>query len=230
MLSRRLAIALTLLAVWVIYAHAGYTATSSDTQAPKRVEFKRFSLKPPPGDGWVLEKKREAVIYRKALSATHTLGAAVYIAQTSIPRTSPPDTPDPKLIGQWAAQEATRRVAFLDALVRRKEQPPTTGRIRPISFVSEYVFGKKATCQVFDATSEDHGVPGWEGRAFLLRERGLICLTPPDRGDWVLHGNYSERWLTGEEPLASFQEDAEAFIKSVRFDGKLAPKKPYLED
>lgn len=223
-------ITLVLLLVCVIPSYAE-TVTPSDTQAQKRTQFGRFSFKPPPGEGWMVERKRNRVIYRKALSTTHTVGTLVNVAKVSIPRTSPPDSLDPKVIGQWGAQEATRHMAFFYGLVKGQERRLATGRLRAISFVSEQVDtkeDKKAICRVFDATSEDRGVPRLEGRVFLYREHGLICMHYS--GDWVLYGNYSERWLKGEKPLTSFHENAKAFIKTVRFDGKLAPEKPYYED
>lgn len=236
MFSPKLHIALALLAVWVSHECAAQIAAPSDTDVPKRVKFERFSLIPPLGEGWVREKKRNLVIYRKKLSMTHTLAASVEVSRISYPRTEPP-TLDPsspdftQRLGEWAAQEAVRDVAFFEALVKRQEESLATGRHRAISFVSRSTTAredKKALCEVYDATSEDRGVPGWEGRVFILTVQGLICWHYGF--DWLLHGDYSERWLTGENPSTSFQEDAKTFIKGVRFDGKLAPEKPYYED
>jgi hypothetical protein len=231
-MDTRLAIAFALFTISVITGcFASQTDIRPATEAPKRVEFKRFSFIPPVSKGWVLEKKRRnRVTYRKTVSPTNTVEATVKVTRFSSEDALPPDA---DLTLPAVANRAAQEVMWLAQAFLNKQRRRLLPRREPYSegLTGQYeppkVVGKNVVCVEFDeAMSRDYRAYG--GQAFAFRVRAIICLRY--ELDWVLRGSYLQHRLKDEESLASFQEDAEAFIKSVRFDGELAPKTPYLED
>ncbi len=69
------------------------------------------------------------------------------------------------------------------------------------------------SCRNYRLTAEDFGVPDRQGRIYLVTARGKVCLYP-ERA-LLARLEYSDRRLPDQPPLPSFEEEADAFLKSL---------------
>ena len=174
------------------------------TDPTQRLEFQGFSILPPQGENWFVappELRRQQgsdliVSFLKMLSppsVTHTIAAVVRGGRV-------------RLSGRSSAE-------VLQKFAQGYSEP--TERHRPVSVKTSLDNTLGADCVRYDGTVEDRGAPVHPGSVYILEFHGFICFHPHLQGQ-VIHLEYSQRRLQGEQPL-SLEAEGEPFLKSLVF-------------
>ncbi len=109
-----------------------------------------------------------------------------------------------------APTDPSTPAAILDCAVAGVRAGYAGGRHRLLDF-TESPDGQE--CRGYRLTAEDAGVPGGADRLYLVSARGRLCADA--ERDRIIRLEYSERRLSEEPLLASFEAEAEEFLRSL---------------
>lgn len=208
-------LAWTFLTIHAMAASVPTAVTDSGT----RLEFRGYSVLPPPGNDWfVFEQDRGHILFFKKLESefvTHTFGALVATSPVSV-RFKNPDE-------------------FLAYAKKEDERDSSSKRHRVLlsEATSDDGIGSRYCVRYFKK-AEDHGV-SIPGVPYLMMEiYGYVCLHPELPG-LLININYSERYKP-DEGSPALRAEGEKFIKSFKFtslddkDSKEIEHEAYLEE
>ena len=168
-----------------------------------RLEFSGFSVAPPPGEGWEMQRAADGVMFRKESgSPQHTL-VAVVSRSTGF---------DPAVVG-FAAYATDREVfakyvhAAMEHTDREVGNPP---RFRTLTeeVIPDDRYGY---CARTYQRSEDHGAAA-SPLMMILENWGYTCLMPT-AANVIVQVGFSERALPGQS------DDTVAATRDTFFDG-----------
>lgn len=166
------------------------------TEANRSLLYNGFSATAPVGAGWVLTPAHPPLTMgmgKRGASETNTLAMGITVG-------SLPQLPPGELFGM---------------VEKAKEEEMRTGRFQPRSYKASRQRYREADCHRYDAEVEDHGVPKFKDKVFILEMHGLTCLHPEVPTAFV-DIQYSQRRLATEEPV-DITAEGEEFIRSLQF-------------
>jgi ankyrin repeat protein len=183
--------------------------TKRITDPTRRLQFESFSVLPPSGENWFIQKQATDNVH---FSKGTTRGE--YHTVTAFARSS--DTE----FASWAnrlvlAREGLLTEQLLSLGAKIQEQQWQDSRYKPLEarYALDSSLGKE--CVRFDFTVEDRGVPYAPGSVFVLTVHDFYCLHP-DSSNLVVYIAYSQRFLQGEQALP-IESEVEPFLRSLEF-------------
>ena len=175
------------------------------TDPTQRLQFQGFSILPPKGENWFIGQGVGNVMFRKQLRETikqpadlHTIVAQVWT----------------RSLGDVTFESRMELLQYLARELEKGMRQPTQ-RNTPLEVKLSLDKCLGWDCARIDYTSEDRGLPSFPGSVFILTGHHFVFLHP-DSPTLVIHVNYGQRYLRGQQPLP-LEAEVESFLKSLVF-------------